>query len=358
MSAVSASSTSTPSPIVDFSLRQGATRAAWVSQSRWRAASDGLAVNATDIITAVTGTCPTVVVTVRGVPVTVNASTVFGTGVTCAGLTVGVTVKVTGLLTFGTDGAASVVATKIEAEGSTPAPSSTPEHVVGTVASVTGTCPALTITLTGTGGVVVASSASTFNPVAGCTTIAAATVIEADGTRDTGGQLLATAIKIRQAESGHGKKVSGEGTVGHVTGACPVLSMIVAGTHVNTTASTAFENGACANIREGTKVVVTGDTQTDGSVTAVLVRITDQPGGHGHDHFDGEGTVGTTTGACPTLTMVIEGYSVITSSTTVFTGGACSDLRAGTKVSVAGTNAGNLLMAETVAILRAKGHGH
>lgn len=342
-------------------VRDSATIASWTSQNRLRSSAEGLAVEATDVITALTGTCPNVAITVRDAPVTVNTTTVFGTGLSCAGLTVGATVHVTGLLTFGTGGTFSVVATLIAAESTAPVAPVTPaepEDVAGTVASVTGTCPAITIALVGGGGTVVTSATSTFDPAAGCSTVAAGTVIEARGTRNTGGQLLATSVKVRQAESGHGKKVSGEGTAGHVTGACPTLSMIVAGTHVNTTASTTFENGGCGSVREGTKLVVTGDAQTDGSVTAVVVRITGQPGGKGHDRFDGEGTVGSVTGACPSVTMVIEGYSVVTSATTVFTSGACSDLRAGTKVSVAGTNQGRMLMAETIAILKTKGHGH
>jgi hypothetical protein len=244
-------------------------------------------VEATDVITAVTGTCPSVTITVRGVPVAVNGSTVFGSGITCAGLAVDVTVKVTALLTVGTGGAFSVVATRVETASSAPAGPGAPtgeEDVAGTVASVAGTCPARTITLAGTTGVVVASATTTFDPAGACSTVAAGTVIRAHGTRNTDGQLVATTIKVYEQGSGHGKKVSGEGRVAHVTGTCPALSMIIVGVRVTTSGSTTFEGG-CSDLRPGSKVAVTGDTQTDGSVAAVVVRTIGQPGnGHGNGH--------------------------------------------------------------------------
>ncbi len=274
-SASQASSTASSSAV----MTTAASR--WTTQSRLKAAATGLVVEGTDVITAVTGTCPTIVVTIRDTPVTVNSSTVFGTGTTCAGLIVSATVHVTGVLTFGTGGAASVAATNISLDGGVVAPAT--EAVTGTIASFTGTCPSVTLTLQGTSGVVVTSTTTTFTPSASCGTIAAGQIIEAHGTRNSTGQLAATDLTIAEdveagSPIGHGHKVGGEGTAANVTGTCPALSMVVLGVHVSTNGSTAFTNGVCSSIRNGTKVLVEGNQQSDGRVIATSVRITGQPG--------------------------------------------------------------------------------
>src|SRR5262245_52873774 len=110
-----------------------------------------------------------------------------------------------------------------------------------------------------------------------------------------------------------GPKVAGEGTVASLAGECPTLTMVVRGVRVSTTEETTYEIGECGNLRPGSKVLVEGDFETDGSVTATSIAITDQPGGH---PVAGEGTVGSLKGACPTLTMVVRGYPVMTTSST------------------------------------------
>jgi hypothetical protein len=150
----------------------------------------------------------------------------------------------------------------------------------------------------------------------------------------------------------HGR-VGGEGTVASLTGTCPDLHMVVRGTHVTTDASTVFENGECGNLRPGTRVFVDG-TVVDGSVTATLVRILDQPGGPPPTPVAGEGVVGSLKGTCPTLTMVVHGYPVMTTSTTMFlpnNPASCNDITPGTRIRVAGTIAGNSVLADEVEIL-------
>jgi hypothetical protein len=260
------------------------TASRWTTQSQMRAAATGLVVEGTDVITAVTGTCPSIVITIRDTPVTVGSATVFGTGTTCAGLIVGATVHVTGVLTFGTAGAASVAATNISLDGGVAPP--TTETVNGTLASFTGICPSVTLTLQGTAGVVVTSSTTTFTPTGSCGTLTAGQIVEAHGVRNSTGQLAATDLTVAAAPAagspiGHGHKVGGEGTAANVKGTCPALSMVVLGVHVTTDGSTVFSNGACSTIRNGTKVLVEGNQESDGHVIATSVRITDQPGkGH------------------------------------------------------------------------------
>ena len=66
-------------------------------------------------ISAVTGTCPAVVLTIAGIPVTVDAGTTFPAGQSCGQLAANQLVEVRGMLTI-SGGALSVVATTIEIE--------------------------------------------------------------------------------------------------------------------------------------------------------------------------------------------------------------------------------------------------
>lgn len=341
---------SASAPVIDFSRNAAgpAKLAMWAAERRWSASADGLTAQATDVITALTGTCPTRTVTIRGTPVALNASTTFSGGATCAGLAVGQTVTVVALVTF-SGGTFSVVATEIRANAGGGGHEA---EVSGTVASLAGTCPAATLTLVGSGGTVVANASTTFDPVGSCSTIAAGTVIEAHGTRNATGQLVATEIEVTAPESGHGNRFNGEGTISRLTGTCPALSMVVREAHVTTTATTTIEHGACSDLHDGTRVAVTGDRQTDGTIKATVVRITDSPGQG--QHFDGEGTIGSITGTCPSVTMTVEGHSVKTSADTMYTGGACADLRAGARISVTGTNVSATLLATSITFLRSR----
>jgi hypothetical protein len=251
----------------------------WAVNSAWSTAADGLMVEGSDVITAVNGTCPDRVITVRGVPVTINSGTMFGPGVTCDALAVGMTVHIAGLLTV-SNGAYSVIATSIGGDQQ-------PTEGGGT----------------GGGG---------------------------------------------SSSPGRRGHVTGEGTVANLVGACPTVSMVVHGTRVHIDADTEFVNGACGNLRNGTKVEVEGDTNPDGSLHATHLKIVDQPGGGGQNRTSGEGTVAAVRGACPTLTMVVRGYAVMTSEATTYVGGGCANLRPGVKVLVTGVNQANSLLAERI----------
>lgn len=162
------------------------------------------------------------------------------------------------------------------------------------------------------------------------------------------GSWTATAsAPAKPAGRGKANKVGGEGTVASLSGVCPDIAMIVRGVRVTTDSSTVFEDGECGNLRPGTKVLVEGEMGADG-VVATLVRLLDQPGGQ---PVAGEGTVGSRKGSCPTLTLVVHGYPVMTSLATTFTGGACEDVVAGTRIRVVGTIVANSVMASEIEIL-------
>jgi hypothetical protein len=162
-------------------------------------AADGLLVEGSDVITAVSGTCPDRTVTVRGVPVLLNSGTMFGAGTTCAGLAVGQSVHIRGLLTV-----------------------------------ENGTY------------VLLANSLSVNTPVA------QRGPSDSSGDDESGGD---------EQGPGGGRHASGEGTVASVRGACPTVSMLIRGYSVTTSAETIYVGGTCGDLRPGAKVEVSGDAQ-------------------------------------------------------------------------------------------------
>lgn len=110
--------------------------------------------------------------------------------------------------------------------------------------------------------------------------------------------------------------------------------------------------GGCGNLRNGTKVRVVADqTQNaDSSFTAQKVTIVDQPGGRPPASVAGEGVVGARKGECPSLTMVVHGYPVMTTSFTTFEGD-CEAVVPGTRIRVEGVLGGNSVVADSVEIV-------
>ena len=161
------------------------------------------------------------------------------------------------------------------------------------------------------------------------------------------------------------RKVSGVGTVANLSGSCEehTLKFVVQGVRVVTGEETDFfidateqVEGGCGNLRPGTKVKVEAEEEanSDGSYDALTVTIVDQPGGKPPEPVEGEGTVAALKGTCPTLTMVVHGYPVMTVSSTTFGGGSCDAIAPGTRIHVVGTLAGNSVLASTVDIVGAQ----
>jgi hypothetical protein len=163
------------------------------------------------------------------------------------------------------------------------------------------------------------------------------------------------------------KSVSGVGTVANLQGSCDPsgdqehISFIVQGVKVVTDENTEFfinaeEEpivGGCGNLRNGTKVRVVAATaqNADSSYTAEAITIIDQPGGPPPTSVAGEGVVAALKGECPSLTMVVHGYPVMTTSSTVFDGGTCEAIVPGTRVRVEGVLGGNSVVADKVEVL-------
>ena len=369
-----------------------------------------LEVEGKGLVSAVTGTCPALVLTISGIPVTVNAATVFPAGQTCGQLAVNQRVEVRGTLTI-TGTTLSVVATAIEIEDGSEGEGE------GRVTALTGTCPDITLTVDGI--TVKADALTRYLPSsrgASCGVIRVGTKVKVKAVPAPGGGFRARTIEIKgQRHFGEGegritavtgtcpdvtisfgttdvlvnsatvfvggacgdlapgvkvqargfrdddavpniatyvrfrsRHVEGRSVVTRVTGACPALSITVGGVvMVVTDASTVFTGGPCAAIRTGVRIHVSGDMRNDdGAVIAERVAIEDQPSGRPGGRL--EGTIGTLSGACPTLSLMVRGMAVTTTATTRFDGVTCSALAVGTRIEVEGDLQGAVLVATKV----------
>ena len=364
-------------------------------------------------ITAVTGTCPALVLTISGIPVTVNAATVFAVGQSCGQLAVNQRIEVRGTLTI-TGTTLSVVATMIDIEDGSEGEGE------GRVTAVTGTCPNITLTVDGL--TVTADALTRYEPAgrgAACDLIRVGTKVKVKAVPVAGGGFRARLIEIRgQRHFGEGegritavtgvcpnatiffgtlavmvnsatvfvggncadlavgvqveakgfrdddavpnvatyvrfkaRRVEGRSVVTSVTGTCPVLAISVANVvKVVTNAATVFVGGTCATIRTGVRIHVQGDMQTaDGSIIAEKIGIEGEPGGQRGGRL--EGPIGVVTGTCPALSFVVNGITVTTSASTRFGDTTCAAVRAfapGTRIEVEGDLQGTMLLATKV----------
>jgi hypothetical protein len=253
--------------------------AAWAASHGWSPAADGIVVEATESITAISGTCPAASITVRGVPVTLTSTTTFTAPLTCETLAVGDTVKVTALLTY-TDTGFTVTATNIAPAGDdsgtggggepgSPGPGGGGKKArgEGVIGAITGSCPTLTLVITGTR---VSTTATTEFVNGTCESLRPGTKVTIDGELKPGGEAVAEKIEIRGVP---GRKVSGDGKVDAVGGSCPSLELTVRGVKVTTTSETTFTGGVCGDIRAGSHIDVTGDYDgTEVAATALHIK--------------------------------------------------------------------------------------
>lgn len=167
-----------------------------------------------------------------------------------------------------------VYATRIHVNGTTetaPAPpEDTSASIQGTLKTITGTAPALVLTVDST--TVRTSSATTVKrrgDVQSLDTLKAGQTLHVVGTRKSDGSIDARLIEID--DDATGGEVEIEGAVGGLKGACPAVSFGINGLSITTNASTTFDGLACGAVKNGDKVQVNGTKQTDGSVLATRV---------------------------------------------------------------------------------------
>ncbi len=159
------------------------------------------------------------------------------------------------------------------------------------------------------------------------------------------------------------------GTVSSLAGACPAITFKLEGKVIKTAAATRFDGGACADVKNGSRVNVAGPTQTDASVSAEKVTIlpatttttppTTTPPTTTPTTPPATGTAVTITGTasavegtCPAVSLKLEGKVIKTSSATVYDGGACGDVKNGARFTISGTTQADAsVLATKVAVL-------
>jgi hypothetical protein len=155
------------------------------------------------------------------------------------------------------------------------------------------------------------------------------------------GFVFANSIHINDAgtdDNNQDQSASIEGTLKNIAGSKPTLTLTVDTTTVTTTGSTVVKRRGDVqtldNLKVGQTIHVIGTRQSDSSIVAREIDIDDDATG---GEFEIEGALGGLAGTCPSVSFVVNGYSITTSSSTTFDGGSCASLKSGTNVDVKGT---------------------
>ena len=159
----------------------------------------------------------------------------------------------------------------------------------------------------------------------------------------SGTVMTATWIELQSPQIGtpappEDTSASIQGTLKTIAGSQPTLTLTVDTTTVHTSSATVVKRrGDVQTLNQlvlGQTVHVVGTRKSDASIDARLIEIVDDATGGA---FEIQGPVGGLKGTCPSVTFVINGFSIATSSSTSFQGGACSAVRNGGQVTVDGT---------------------
>jgi hypothetical protein len=168
-----------------------------------------------------------------------------------------------------------VYATRIHINGTadtTPEPpQDTSASIHGVLMGISGTPPALVLTVDTT---TVRTSSSTTVKRRGdfqtLDTLRAGQSLHVVGTRQSDGSIDARLIEIDDDATGNDVEI--EGSVGGLKGSCPALSFGINGYSIATNASTTFDGLTCGAVKNGDKVKVNGTKQPNGSVLATTVK--------------------------------------------------------------------------------------
>lgn len=147
--------------------------------------------------------------------------------------------------------------------------------LTGTIAAMTGTAPALTLTV-GT-SMVLTNAATVVRRKNDTLTLAALEVgqtVEVTGTADADGAIIATRIQIEggaAAPAPPAASFDATGTISARTGTCPAVTFTLNGKTVTTSATTSYVQLDCAALVDGAKVRVKGSMNGD-AVSATWVK--------------------------------------------------------------------------------------
>jgi len=278
--------------------------------------SGGTAVELAGVVSGLTGACPAVTFTVGTQTVQTTAQTEFDDG-RCTNVVNGARVKIKG--SAQPDG--TVLARKVSIEDDE---DDEEVEVKGVVSGLTGACPAITFTV---GTRTVVTTAQTAFDDGGCASVVNGAVVEAEGTLQPDGSILARKVSVEDDDD----EVEVKGLVSGLTGACPSITFTIGTRTITATAQTRFEDGDCASVVNGALVEVEGTLQADGSILARKISVEDD------DEVEVKGVVSGLTGACPAITFTIGTRTIATTAQTRFEDGSCAAVTNGTKVEVSGT---------------------
>ncbi len=207
-------------------------------------------------IAQLTGSCPNVSFAVGTERLVTDTNTRFK-DVSCGSIRNGQSVEVHG--TRRAD--ASILARDME-------PSVEPEHidVLGALRNLGGSCPSLSFSL---GSDVIVTSAATQFKTLPCSALSEGRFVEAEGTRQPDGRILAEKVAAEDAAEA---EVEFTGSLSGLAGTCPNLTFSVRSQSVRTNGSTRFENIACTGLRNGVAIEVKGVAQPDRSVLAARIK--------------------------------------------------------------------------------------
>ena len=206
-------------------------------------------------------------------------------------------------------------------------------EVKGAVSDVRGSCPALTFVVNGT--TVTASTLTQFKD-GSCGSIVSGRQVEITGTRPSSGAVLAARVEIK--ENAAQNDVELKGSISSIGGSCPILTFVVNGKRIMTTASTQFKDSTCGSIAAGRRVDVKGNVEANGTILATRVEIEES---EVQAEVELNGSIANIGGSCPNVTLSVSGTSIITSPATQFKNGSCASLRSGLKIEVKGTRQAN-----------------
>jgi hypothetical protein len=126
---------------------------------------------------------------------------------------------------------------------------------------------------------------------------------------------------------------------------CPSLQFMINNYLIKTDSATAYSGGSCADIKAGTKLGLIGTLSNQTQLLFYATKITLQsttttPAPEGRP-VETEGNVtGTVTGSCPAVQFALSGWSGYvfkTTTSTLMSGGTCTDIKTGAKIAVGGT---------------------
>lgn len=125
-----------------------------------------------------------------------------------------------------------------------------------------------------------------------------------------------------------GPRVEFRGFLSGFSGTCPGVTFTVDGRTVTANASTSFRHGPCDHLEEGTWVDVNAVRQGNGTLLAEKIEMKER---------EFTSLITSKGGACPTLTLGVNGFTVKTYAWTAFETLACPGFVTNLRVEVKGT---------------------